>query len=213
MEDGCKKVFILMWHNLNVDVAKEFYPFLNEYFILDSSKLTAENITDKIFELVRPDIYYNKDVHHQPDNGFVFSYTGTVPFEQIHHDKPFGNHELLESDLLQLKMIRNIFSEFEDSAFEKMVRDFEMDEDPEREILIWNRMVVIYMEYIKGKNLSYKARNEAFNSIRVTSINSLNEDNYRDYISLKPHDILEIRILYFSYIPGETKYEEQHDSL
>ena len=71
---------------------------------------------------------------------------------------------LTEHQLTRIRQLQSTLSEVDPSSFEKWKEDFEKDQNPEKEIGIWEAIAAAYQTYCSAKTeLSLQAKQEVLN--------------------------------------------------
>jgi len=79
-------------------------------------------------------------------------------------------HEQLSGEQVgRIKALQQTFSDVDSSSLDKWVEDFKRDQDPEREIRIFERMAQAYRAYCSGKNLTPEAKQDVFHIVCLRS--------------------------------------------
>jgi len=77
---------------------------------------------------------------------------------------------LTEQQLVRVRRLQSALSEADPSTFEKWTEDFEKDQDPEKEISIWEAIAAAYQSYCSAKTgLSVEAKREVLQILLVRS--------------------------------------------
>jgi len=77
---------------------------------------------------------------------------------------------LTEQQLVRVRRLQSALSEADPSTFEKWTEDFEKDQDPEKEISIWETIAAAYQSYCSAKTgLSVEAKREVLQILLVRS--------------------------------------------
>lgn len=71
---------------------------------------------------------------------------------------PIQHGELSAEQMKRIKALQETFHEVDPTPLEKWVEDFKRDNDPEREIRVYESMAEAYRAYCAGKNLTLQAK-------------------------------------------------------
>ena len=81
-------------------------------------------------------------------------------------------HSSLTPDLLaRIEGIARVFSEVDERPGESWVEDFQRDQNPEKEVVIWEAMAAAYSVFTRNRSLSPEAKKEAFGLLLMRSMN------------------------------------------
>ncbi|MBL7911288.1 MAG: hypothetical protein JNJ41_09570 [Bacteroidia bacterium] len=101
---------------------------------------------------------------------------------------------------VQLKKIDYLYATFKEvdpTTKEKWIEDFKRDQDPDREIEIWEMMANAYNSYCKGKEISLDVKKEVFKLVLMRSGSTEEETlGHLTLDFLKPEEAKEIMKAY-----------------
>ena len=82
----------------------------------------------------------------------------------------------LTSDFVKrIRTLKSILDEVYPKSFDDWVHGFELDVNPEKELLIWECMALTYSTFMEGRSLSLEAKTEAINVILQASLGRTDE--------------------------------------
>ncbi len=81
------------------------------------------------------------------------------------NEQPIGTSIISELQKNRIKIIANIFHDVFPDSMEKWINDFSKDDDPEREILIWENMAKAYTQICSHWTFTKKQKVEVFDLI------------------------------------------------
>jgi hypothetical protein len=168
-EIGNNKVVLPVWHNINRDEIVEISPTLADKFALNTSIQSIDEITIKLIQVIRPDIFENlaRYVSWQRIKA-----ESKIEYKKLGELKPAPiRHETLPENLrLRLKLVYEIIKEALDIPFSQFVQNFQRDMHPQDELVIWERIAVAYLGLIEGKNLTKKEQTHIFGELLSISM-------------------------------------------
>jgi len=86
---------------------------------------------------------------------------------------PIVHDSLTQEQLTRVKKIHAIFSDVYTVSFEETIDNFRRDQNPDKEILIWERMAGAYQKYMSAHpSSSYDQKHEAFILLLMRSMMS-----------------------------------------
>lgn len=153
-EVGFKKVILPIWHNITKKEVQNFSPFLADKFALNTATSSIEEITLKIIEIVRPDIYENFQRHllYQKllREGKRETSTDYDKFRSILF------HPTLPNDITnRIALMHKILGQASGIPLKKTIENFKRDLHPERELKVWEAMAISFLEITE----TYKIEN------------------------------------------------------
>jgi hypothetical protein len=75
----------------------------------------------------------------------------------------------------RIRTLKSILDEVYPKSFDDWVEGFELDGNPEKELLIWECMALTYSTFVEGRTLSVEAKKEAINVILQFSLGRTEE--------------------------------------
>ena len=82
---------------------------------------------------------------------------------------PIRHEALAPSQVERLKALQRTFADVDPTPPEKWIEDFQRDQNPEREILIYEAMAKAYRAYCEGKTLSPTAKADVYRVVLLRS--------------------------------------------
>ncbi len=82
---------------------------------------------------------------------------------------PVQHETLTAAQLERIRELRQTFKDVDSSSLEKWIDDFRRDADPDREIVIWERMAQAYRTYSSHRQLSQAAKADLFGVLLMRS--------------------------------------------
>lgn len=209
-EVGYNKVILPIWHEISKEDILNFSPYLADKFALSTSDLDINDVAMKIIEVVRPDIYQNYHRLKVFNNLKQDAIKEKIPTDSI-SIMPIIHEKLSLNLLVQIKVIQELFYDMLPLSFEDTVNDFKRDMNPEREVLVWQRIAATYLMFIKNKVLEFEFRKEIFFTLLNISFSS-SEFNRNDFSELKylnQEDVEKLYNLYNSIVPGVDSFDTE----
>jgi hypothetical protein len=77
--------------------------------------------------------------------------------------------QLNTAQMRRIKTLHQTFQEVDPSSFDQWVQDFKRDQDPEREIRLYEGMAEAYRSYCSGKNLTLSAKQDVYQVVLLRS--------------------------------------------
>jgi hypothetical protein len=98
----------------------------------------------------------------------------TVPSSPLQpNSKQTG--QLQEEQLLRIKTLQQTFAEVDESPLDEWIDNFKRDADPNREIMIWERIAEAYTRYCSQHPLTIEAKKEVHSMLLIRSMVSEEE--------------------------------------
>jgi len=95
----------------------------------------------------------------------------SVPGCEQRFIKALSMAKLMEQALItRVQRLQKVFAEIDPAPLDKWLDDFSHDLHPEREILIWEAMASAYSSFVRNRNLSIKAKEEASRLLLLHSL-------------------------------------------
>jgi hypothetical protein len=85
---------------------------------------------------------------------------------------PIQHETLTAAQFERIRELRQTFRDVDSSSLEKWIDDFRRDADPDREIVIWERMAQAYRTYSSHRPLSRAAKADLFGVLLMRSSGS-----------------------------------------
>jgi hypothetical protein len=82
---------------------------------------------------------------------------------------PIRHAALAPSQVERLEALQRTFADVDPTPPEKWIEDFQHDQNPEREILIYEAMARAYRSYCEGKTLSLTAKEDVYRVVLLRS--------------------------------------------
>jgi len=96
---------------------------------------------------------------------------------------PIRHANLTEDQISRVRRVQKIFSEVDPSPIEKWLDDFKRDENPERELVIWENMATAYETFTTSNSLTLGGKTEAFQVLLLRS--GVPDDEVLKHLELK----------------------------
>jgi hypothetical protein len=88
---------------------------------------------------------------------------------------PIQRDSLTDEQMARIRTLQATFFEVDGQTVEKWVDDFRRDQDPDRELRVWERMAKAYRDYCDGRNLSGVAKKDVYRIVLLRSMASEQE--------------------------------------
>lgn len=199
-ELGRDKIILPIWHGVSRDDILDFSPSLADKFALNTTNSEIEEIAFKLLEVIRPDIYDNllRIIAEEEINKNLPR--AKIQISKLNIKRPV-RHETLHPDLLvRIKIIQRTLSDVFQVSLEDTITNFQRDTNPEKELLIWERIIATYLDLIHERFISKDQRKEIFNVLLATSLD-MDEGYYSQLKYLDENNIKEIRRAFELVIP------------
>ena len=82
---------------------------------------------------------------------------------------PIVHAKLSEEQLARITRLQRTFSEVDPTPLSKWIEDFSRDQNPDREIAIWEGMAVPFEKFIAKRQLTLPGKKEAFQIVMLRS--------------------------------------------
>lgn len=89
---------------------------------------------------------------------------------------PIRRDSLPEALLSRITAIHEILRDVKNGTLEEMIEDFRRDADPDREIIIWEKIASAYVDYTTSYELPNEARREVLSVLLIASMGGSLED-------------------------------------
>jgi TIR domain len=147
-EVGYKKVILPIWHNITKEEVQKFSPFLADKFALNTATNSLDEITLKILEVVRPDIFENLQRHLQYEKIIREGEKRLSTPDDVFHSILF--HPKLPVDITnRIELMHKILGKPSGIPLKKTIENFKRDMHPEKELKIWEAMAVAFLEIVE----------------------------------------------------------------
>ena len=107
---------------------------------------------------------------------------------------PIRHPNLPEELVERIKSLRKVLSEVEPSSLDETLDGFKRDANPEREVVVWERISRAYETYIADKIFSIEVKKEVFSILLLISMGETNFSNIK-YIT--PQDLSDLKEIYY----------------
>lgn len=85
------------------------------------------------------------------------------------HPQTSSHSRLREEQVTRTKRIQAALSAVDPSSLEKWIGDFEKDQDPEKELRIWEAIAAAYQSYCSSRSVDMNTRREVFRVLLMRS--------------------------------------------
>jgi hypothetical protein len=96
---------------------------------------------------------------------------------------PIRHEKLSEEQMERIRTLQATFVEVDGHPLDKWVDDFKRDQDPDKEIRIWERMAKAYRSYCDKHELSAEAKKDVYSVVLMRSMAS--EQDVLERVKLK----------------------------
>ena len=153
-EIGGSKVILPIIHGVDIKDVAKYSLTLADKVALDSSKLSLDELTVKILEVVRPDIFSNliKTIIAET----LSSETNRDYFDILQEINPRTAipAKLSSCQIVRLRIIYGLFHPFMSQVgLKKWLNSVSHQEDPELELLWWENLSVLFMDFARYKRV------------------------------------------------------------
>ncbi|HAO07550.1 MAG TPA: toll/interleukin-1 receptor domain-containing protein [Chryseobacterium sp.] len=147
-EENGKKVILPIWHNITTEEVKKFSLFLSDKVALDSSKHTIGQLSVKLIQVIRPDIFENLRRYLTFKKIFKNGERRPVKISELKfQEKPLS--KLTKQQIVRVKAVHYGIGQCFDKSLENSIYNFELDLRPDREIQTFEIMNACYLEFIQ----------------------------------------------------------------
>src|SRR6266700_2325292 len=186
---GRKTRIISIWYGVTHREVMSFSPSLADKVALDSTKFSILEIAFGIIETVRPDIFQNlmrQFIYLQMRADAKHEY---IPMSQL-VTGPIRHAALPRSLLLRIEIIHKIFhEELYPMPLEEVITNFRHDNDPLKEIQVWEKIAVAYLSLTANRKLDLEQKREIFSALLGSSMGSLTEQDFSKFKYVTPEMI------------------------
>ena len=198
-----EKVILPIWHNVSRDDVLRYSPPLADKMALSTDNAEAPRLVRELVKVIRPDI-------HQQFLRTVLARTNAlknlkeVPIENIRHGTL--RHATLPQMLMaRVVAIHAVTEEVLSMTLSETVYSFRCDENPEREVRIWERIVACYYLATVGESFPIEKKRDTFAVLLAASMGpvgdrqreccpSLTQDEFDGLIALYDSDLSAIEL-------------------
>lgn len=85
------------------------------------------------------------------------------------HPQPNAVSTLTEDQISRIRKIHGVLSEADTSSLDKWISDFEKDQDPEKEIGVWEKITAAYQCYCSQHSLNLEAKQDVLGILLLRS--------------------------------------------
>jgi hypothetical protein len=160
---------IPIWHKVTKQEVLAFSPTLTDKIAADTSKDSLSTIAYKIIEVVRPDIFGKLQRQLLFMKSQSQAEVKMIPINKI-DDGPIRHPTLPKSLLMRIHLIHLFIQDYFSMSLEERIDSFRRDAYPEREIEIWESMIVAFLYLTSNKRLSFVHRNEIYQALLSWSV-------------------------------------------
>lgn len=153
-EDNFKKIILPIWHDIKAEEVKSFSLYLSDKFSLDTSKQSLDNISLKLLEVVRPDIYGNLNRYLLFKKQVETAKTISIDPKDIYFEKSKNIKTLPQKTINRIKIIESTIGHYFNQSLDEAIDLFASEPFPERELLVWEIMTASYLEFIGTKQIT-----------------------------------------------------------
>lgn len=154
-EDNYKKIILPIWHQVTYDDVKSFSLYLADKFALDTSKDNLKNISLKLLQVIRPDIF---------DNLYrLMLFKKRVKEGELKEVNPkdltWGDKQretLPKGYINRIKSYYYSIGQNFNASLKETLNCYLYDHNPDREIQVWEIMNATYNDYIHKHHLTDK---------------------------------------------------------
>ncbi|MBC2579678.1 toll/interleukin-1 receptor domain-containing protein [Clostridium sp. DJ247] len=194
---------IPIWHGVTKKDLKKYRPSLLIPIGIDSSSSNLTEIAIKIVEAIRPDIFenlsrlvYEEYLRRHPQYSCYVEDEDTLKalFDIVKHSPM--RHDVLPKTLVsRMKIILKIFQEYLNISEEDWINNFRKDLNPKRETIIWEVILLTYLEFLNNREVSNEYKWEVYFIALSTSTHS--KFNAYNFKYLSAEDIDKLQSLYY----------------
>ncbi|WP_160687493.1 toll/interleukin-1 receptor domain-containing protein [Clostridium sp. C2-6-12] len=213
-EIGSRKIILPIWYNVNEEEVKKYNYYLADKMALDSRKMSLDEITESIIEVIRPDIHAMLNRLYMTKRLYKDSFIGNVNPSEIYKvmmekmkNKKKRYDKLSLDTMIILRLIHQVYKEVDNTSYEELVDIYKYNMNPQREALIEIKNATIYLESILGKNYNNTKKECIYRIINMFSMydNVYYEDVPLNLISVKEFN--NIKQLYEKFEPDTSKLD------
>lgn len=175
-----EKRIIPIWHNISKDEVIAFSPSLADKIAGDTSRLTVIEITLRLVEIVRPDIFNNLQRRAAYQQMIQNSPLKKVPMNQILANGPIRHDTLPKNIIRRIQIIHFSINDVFPYSLVDRINDFRHDMHPEREVQVWESIVSTYLRVIENKNLELEDKKEVLETLLVASYGPIEEEYFSE---------------------------------
>jgi hypothetical protein len=85
---------------------------------------------------------------------------------------PIRHEKLTDEQMERIRSLQATFAEVDSQSIDKWVDNFKRDQDPDRELQIWERMAKAYRAYCDKRELSVEVKKDVFGVVLMRSMAS-----------------------------------------
>jgi len=194
-EIGGKKVILPIWHNVTRQDVLEYSPPLADKLALstDSGK---SPLVRELLKVIRPDIH-QQFLRAMLARTKALKNMAEIPIDKIAHGTP-RHPSLPQAQMARIIAIHALTEEVLPMSLAETVYSFRCDAIPEREILVWERIVACYYVATTGRKFSCEKKIDIFNVLLSASLGPVNVKEGGDFCALTREEIESLIALYDS---------------
>lgn len=153
IELGQKNKIIPIWKDVTRNKVLKFSPYLADKLAIVSKNYSLEQIAIKLIESIRPDLFENHNIKKTWKKMIDSTMVTKVNFADI-RPSPIRYRTLPKELIYRVKLIRASLLSCIPETLEYWIDGFKRDLHPEEEILIWERICSVYLEYIQSHDIN-----------------------------------------------------------
>lgn len=154
-EIGVKKIILPIWYKISRKDILNYSPFLADKFAISATDETIDEVALKLIKVLAPNIYENISRFLYYQQLIKNAETVTVKSEDL-KESDFRHDKLSKSLTNRCEILHElIFKPFWGHQDLKQTIDvFRRDLYPEREIQVWEAILIVYLEYSRTNDIS-----------------------------------------------------------
>lgn len=160
-EIGRDKVILPIWHNISREEILSYSPTLADKISIDTKKNTIYEISLKILEIIRPDLFTK--IHKRVIWEYLYSTAKKkeIDIQEIEMG-PILHEKLPDELVVRVRLIRASLLSVLPYTMEYWLDGFKRDAHPSEEIGWWEHVAASFLEYIQLEKLTHKQYLQAF---------------------------------------------------
>lgn len=204
-ELGRSKVILPIWHDITREDILKFSPTLADKYALLTENSAIDEIAYNLLEVIRPDIFSNLQRIAAEAEMRRNLPVKKVSISDLRLRKSVRHESLPPELLVRIKLIQRILYDVFPISLDKTLYNFLRDQNPDKELLIWEKIVATYLDITSGTLFSLEQRKEIYSILLILSTGGMDEEFLNTLKYFDENNIVEFKHCYFNVVPEIPK--------
>lgn len=168
-------VIVPVWRNVTKAEVEAFSPPLADKYALTTDDVHV--LALETLRVVRPDLFQNLARQAALERRLRQQPTESVPIESLDVDTPLRRQTLPRSLMHRLLLVHESLFDVLPIPFEETVLTFQRDQDPEKEMAVWELLTSIYLHLVREDEIPPEGRQEVLDLALTASMRPLTAED------------------------------------